>query len=142
VPLVVSTFVFCATYSLVGIVRLTTQPLEIFASDTMLWSILKHSSRPWLIDFDAWRWIDAWPWLMPVVNVGFAISTVFEALAPLALLSAQFRRAFLVVIVGFHVSVIVLMELPFFHHLALLVLLVDWSRWRGTRDRAAKATKR
>ena len=63
---------------------------------------------------------------MTFVNIGFPVATGVEVLAPLALLSPAFRRVFLVVIFGFHVSELVLMELPFLHHLALLLLLVDW----------------
>jgi hypothetical protein len=127
-PLVLSTFLFCATYTFVGVVRLTTAPLTVFTGDTMLWSIVEHSSRPWLLDFDAWRWAASSPWIMGVVKVGFPVVTIFELFAPLAMLSCWFRRSFIAVIAGFHVAVVVLMELPFLHHLALLLLLVDWTR--------------
>ena len=54
---------------------------------------------------------------------------VFEVMAPLCLVDHWFRRVFIVLMTGFHVVVIVTMEIPFVENMLLFVLLLDWSRW-------------
>ncbi len=136
VPLVVTTLALCLTYSFVGIARLTTQPLEIFASHTLLYSIIDQSSRPWLIDLDVWRHITEWPGLLRAIELGFPLITAFEVMAPLCLVDPWFRRAFIVLLTGFHFVVIITMEIPFVENMLLFVLLLDWSRWSHDPARA------
>ena len=135
VPMVMATLVLCLTYALVGIARLTRDPLELFAGDTIIYAIIENSSRPWLLDFDLWRRVSDWPWAIAMIKLGFPLVTIVEVLAPLCLISRGFRVVFLATLIPFHVAVILLMEIAFLENLMLFVLLVDWSSRRAPRGR-------
>ena len=65
-----------------------------------------------------------------VAKLGFAVTTFFELLSPLCLLSRHFRYVWVAVIVSFHVGTRLLMNIFFWHNLLLMaVLLIDLDYW-------------
>lgn len=68
---------------------------------------------------------------------GMLVVTVFEVLSLLTLRSARFRTMWLVVLVSFHVSTLLLMNIFFWENLVLLAVL-----FTGSIDRLPDARKR
>jgi hypothetical protein len=70
------------------------------------------------------------------MNCGFLLVTVFEACSPLALLSATFRRSWLVVMLAFHLSTLVLMNIVFWENMLLLAVVFGprWPQLTEARD--------
>lgn len=69
-------------------------------------------------------------------KTGFAVATVFEILAPLALISRRFRWAWVPVIGLFHLSTLALMGIFFWENLLLVaVLFTPVGQWIASRVR-------
>ena len=82
------------------------------------------------LDRAGWGWglhLMAHPNLMIVAKLVFAVTTVFELLAPVCLVNQTFRRVWLAVMIPFHISTWFLMDIFFWENLILAaLLLVDW----------------
>lgn len=79
------------------------------------------------LDRDGWRLglhlVDH-PNLLVLAKVVFAVTTVFELLAPLCLVNTRFRRTWLAVMIPFHISTWFLMDIFFWENLVLAALLL------------------
>ncbi len=79
------------------------------------------------LDRDGWglglRLMDH-PNLMVLAKGVFAVTTVFELLAPFCLVDGRFRRVWLAVMIPFHISTWFLMDILFWENLVLAVLLL------------------
>jgi len=103
--------------------------LTAFTDGSMVWHIASNSDRNGAFRFTlGYRLLEAVPQARTLLGAGFLVSTLFEALAPLALFFRNFRRVFVVFMLGFHVSNLLLMNIEFFlNMLVLLLLLIDWT---------------
>src|SRR5690606_27023043 len=74
------------------------------------------------------------PWfeplaLAPALTLGFVVTTLFEASAPLLLVSRVFRMVWLPCMAVFHVMTLFLMNILFWENLVLLGVVFWWG-WR------------
>ena len=70
------------------------------------------------------------PDLNLIINIGFVVVTVFEILSPLCLIYRYLRYAWLLVMIPFHISTSILMNIFFWQNLLLFpVLLIDINRF-------------
>jgi hypothetical protein len=121
-----STGVFLATYMFVGVRRVLAGGIDIFLDGTILRTIAVRSAQPDFIDSTLGLQIMRSPALSTAIEVGFLVVTAFEILSLLCLTSTWFRRAWIAVMVPFHVLTWPLMQVLFVHNLLLIgVLLVD-----------------
>lgn len=140
-------------YALVAARRVADGGFEVFLDHSMRdWSIarsLEDHHYPW----DFGLVLLEHSWILPVVAVGFVLTTLFELASPLALAHRRFRFAWLAVLVPFHVGTLVLMGIFFWENLLLLlVLFTTWPHrivaeftnlrgpWRGSPRPRHQAT--
>jgi hypothetical protein len=116
-------------YSEIAARRLVRGGPEIFVGDS-----LPH----WLGALDALDreavgigpWLLARPALVSALKAAFALTTAFELVGPLCLIMPRLRRAWIPVIVGFHLANRLTLKLLFWQNtLLVLVLLTDSERW-------------
>ena len=119
-------------YSFIGIERLQVGRTDMFTG-TILLQYLSAATRSF----------EAYPaWFEPAeaqlfLNVGFLVVTLCEASSALILVFEWYRKVWLVVILGFQVSTMFLMNI-FFWENAVLVLSLMW--WGWTQQTPAVAT--
>ena len=114
-------------YTTIGLYRITQSSPEIFLSESMLYSIGKNTHRASFYGMQWGTWVLEYRFLLPVINLGYFIVTLFEVLSVFCLVSRPFRWMWLLVMVGFHLSTLFLMNLLFWHNLILCVLLFfEW----------------
>jgi hypothetical protein len=114
--------VLCLTYSFTGVYRVAHGGPELFWSDSLEFWLADRA----LVFGAPWRaLLTDLPGTWEFLNVGFALVTCFETLAPLTLAWRPFRWAFIVVIGAFHVLSFGLMGIPFWENLLLFPLFVD-----------------
>ncbi|MBL4843910.1 MAG: hypothetical protein JKY65_00170 [Planctomycetes bacterium] len=114
-------------YCLIAAHRLTHNDLSFWGSGALPYWIAENSYGPtWYGLTPVAEVVLRQPLLVRALEFGFPIVTTAELLAPFCLVSAKFRRYWLVVMVGFHLSTIVLMDIFFWEVLLLFpVLLLD-----------------
>jgi hypothetical protein len=125
--------------------RIVSAAPEVFSGDSLPYWLASLDG----LDRDGWgvgRWVLGEPWLVGLLKAGFVVTTLFELLAPLCLILPRFRRAWIVVVVSFHVVNWFTLNLFFWQNALLILLLVtDTEAWvaRGrSRIEAAAATLR
>lgn len=138
----VATFVFLLTYALIGAERLIRAAPTAFFDGSMIWHIASNSGRNGTFGFTfGYRLVESVPHARALFGAGFLVSTLFEALAPLALFSRGFRRMFVLFALAFHTANLVLMNIEFtLNCVVVVLLLVDWEpvpARRANRTRAA-----
>jgi hypothetical protein len=125
-PFVVIGILLCVTYSFVGIVRLAKGP-ELFFGDTMRNLILHHwielgdiSGPAFAAPLGRIAILDVLP--PSVVQAGYVLGTMFELLAPFALVSRRFRFLFVGFAATFHVLNAVGLGVLFTENCLLLIV--------------------
>lgn len=119
-----ATLLLLATYMLVGVRRLVEGGLDIFLDGTILRFFVRNSVGPdYLPQGLGLRVLDV-PGLSSFMEVGFVVVTFFEVLSLLCLSSKWFRRAWLGVMLPFHVLSWPLLQLLFLHNILLICALV------------------
>lgn len=122
-PLVATALVLAVTYALIGVQRLEVGGLEVFTGDalprylairTFEYSAYSFRFSPLLLGSEG---------ALIALKAAFAVTTVFEILSPLALVSPRFRRLWLLVIIPFHLATLVTMNIFFWENLILLTLV-------------------
>lgn len=127
-------------YTTIGLYRITQSSPEIFLGESMLYSIGKNTHRA---SFYGMQWgslVLEHRFLLPVINLGYFIVTLFEVLSVFCLVSRSFRWMWLLVMVGFHLSTLFLMNLLFWHNLILCVVL--FFEWEPLLKRLSHETNR
>ena len=111
------------SYSLVAARRIFEGGGSVFVDHSILeWSVLRSLEDhhyPW--DFGLVLLENQW--LLPLMATGFAITTLFELLSPLALHHRRFRVAWLAVVIPFHFGTLILMNIFFWENLLILAVL-------------------
>lgn len=134
----IATFAFLLTYAFTGAERLIRAAPAAFFDDSMVWHIASNSGRNGSFGFTlGYRLLESMPAARALLGAGFLISTVLEALAPLALFYRWFRRAFVVFALGFHSANLLLMNIEFtLNCIVVVLLLVEWEpRFASARAR-------
>lgn len=121
-----ATVVFLATYMMTGVRRVVDGGIDIFLDDSILRFLARNSVSPDHLSQGLGLRVLEYPGAGTILEVGFVLVTVFEILSLLCLSSTWFRRAWLAVMLPFHVLSWPLLQLLFAHNLLLIcVLLVD-----------------
>jgi hypothetical protein len=116
--------VLLATYMLVGVRRILEGGIEIFVDGSILRYIARNSMSPdYLSQGMGWR-LFAYPGMPAILQAGFALVTLFEVTSLLCLASRWYRRAWLAVMLPFHVLSWPLLQLLFLHNILLVLALV------------------
>jgi hypothetical protein len=125
VPLVLITAILCLSYTFAGVSRLVLGLPQVFHPDTILMWTLIAAHQSTYYGWELGRHVLALPPALQIaMAIGLAAVTVLELLAPCCLFSRRFRRAFLVVMVPFHIVVLVTMNIFFWENLALFALVL------------------
>jgi len=127
-PLVTIIALLTLSYCIVGLNRVITGGIPVFAGDTMeVWAI-DASLRGYYFNTNIGWHIPEWPVTLFFLQSGLPVITVFEILAPLSLAVPHFRWIFIPVMLSFHLLSLVFMNIFFFDDMFCYLLLVDWSR--------------
>ena len=129
VPLIAVVLSISFLYAFIGSHRLVHGGWDTFTSDTLLYWIVQTSSRvsPYGWQFEGL--VFQYPLLGYVLKIGLFVSTVFEILAPLTLFYRKFRHAFIAVIAGFHITILLFMHILFLENMLLLIFFLDLTHW-------------
>lgn len=135
--MITMTLLFLMTYCLVGCRRLALSSPEIFLTPTMRYYVTSDVLRPNHNPFLLGEWLLVRPAALSLLQLGFAVVTLFELLSPWCLMHKRLRHAWIAVMVVFHAASYVFMDVLFASNVLLFpVLLVD-HRWIfGHLDRA------
>jgi len=126
-PLVTIVALLGLTYCLVGLNR-TIVSFPVFTGNSMeIWTI-DASLRAYYFNTGVGWHLPEWPLVVFFLRAGLPVITFFEITAPLGLISPWYRRAFIPVMLSFHLLSLVLMNIFFFDDMLLYLLLVDWSK--------------
>ena len=127
--LLLMTMIILLPYTAISAFRITRASPEIFLGESMKYYIAATSVQSNYYGRSISIWLLERPDLNFIINIGFIVITVFEVLSPLCLIYRYFRYAWLVVMIPFHISTSVLMNIFFWQNLFLFpVLLFDINR--------------
>lgn len=129
IPFVLFLMIFLFTYTLIGIHRIAFGGLEIFTTERITYWIAVNTYDVSYYRFGWGQQVLESPLLKGFFVMGFPVITVFEILAPFALIHPLFRAVFLLIIYPFHLMNLIFMDLLFLESMLLLILLFDISRW-------------
>jgi hypothetical protein len=124
--MLLATIVLLSTYMLTGVRRIVAGGTDIFLNGTILAMVGDGSITPDHLQQGFGLRLLAWPAGRFLLETGFVLVTVFEVLSLLCVSSPWFRRAWLVVMLPFHVLSWPLLQTLFVHNILLIgALLVD-----------------
>lgn len=127
--LILATLSFGLTYSFVGIARCVNGGIDLLAGQTIPNSMLRMSHHDWLLPINFSEWLIASPLLLLMLKLGTAVVTIFEACAPLCLISRKFRYAFLLMIPFFHLGAILIFKIDFIENVLTMILFLNLTPW-------------
>ena len=110
-------------YSLISIYRFIHGGLELYFGDYMLMTIVERSIQRVDYYLTVGIGVAAINGLKIPINIGFAVTTVFEVLSPLIFYFRDFRYLWLVVMIPFHFSTLFLMNIFFWENMLLMLVL-------------------
>jgi hypothetical protein len=118
--------------------RIASAAPEVFVGDSLPYWLASLDG----LDRDGWgvgRRLVGSAVLVTLLKAGFAVTTLFELLAPLCVIMPRFRRVWIVVVVSFHVVNWFTLNLFFWQNALLVLLLVSDVDGLVNRARAALA---
>jgi hypothetical protein len=110
-------------YTFIGVNRFLEGGWSVFAGDAIVRNIALTSQMYSQYGFTLLANVGEQPVLLAVLKAGFLLTTMFEALSPLILLSRVFLGAWLVVMAMFHVSTLFAMNIFFWENLLLAIVV-------------------
>ena len=116
--------VLCITYTFIGVRRFAVGGFEIFLDESILAYVAHRSAEPGPFHFNFGLLVLENPFMSKFLEVGFFVLTVFEALSMIALFNRWFRWCWVVVMLSFHVSTILFMQISFSANMVLIVMLL------------------
>ena len=117
-------FVICLTYTFVGVRRFAVGGLEVFFDQSILSYVAHRSAEPGPFGVNFGLYVLGSPLISRLLEISFFVLTAFEALSMLVLFNRWFRWAWIVVMMGFHVSTILTMQISFSANMVLIVMLL------------------
>jgi hypothetical protein len=126
-PMLVVALLICFAYSFIGTNRLAANTFDIFSGDALVTLLGARSLEylPTIFGFYDYGLLPlTWPALAPLFKLGYAVTTVLEVLSPLVLFNKWFRRAWLLVIVPFHLTTLLTMNIIFWENILLIAVFL------------------
>ncbi len=123
-PMLAVALILSFAYSFIGTHRVVSNGPEIFTGDAIVTLLAVRSLEYSATGFGFGTLPLALPYLGSFFKVGFAVTTLFEVLSPLCLLSSRFRWAWLAVIIPFHVTTLLTMNIFFWENLLLILVFL------------------
>lgn len=139
----VLTLVIVLPYTYIGVNRCLMGGLSVFTGrairDYALYSSLMYSSYGFGLD-RAWLSL---PVVVHTLNVGFIVTTAFEVCTAAVYRSARFRLCWLLVMTGFHATVLLTMRILFWENILLAWLLIWFGlrHWPPSRTRCVQGQR-
>lgn len=131
--MITMTLLFLMTYCLVGSRRLARSSPEIFLTPTMRYYVASDILRPTSNPFLVGEWLLVRPVALSLLQVGFALTTLFELLSPWCLIHRRLRYLWVAAMVVFHAASYVFMNVLFFSNVLLFPALLLDHRWISAR---------
>ncbi|MEB3323595.1 MAG: hypothetical protein VKI81_12290, partial [Synechococcaceae cyanobacterium] len=103
-------------YLLIGIRRLVYGGLQIHLNDTIVFDVAEQSLTPARWSFRLGLLVLDHSWIHPVLKGGFLLITLLEILSPLVLICRPFRHFWLLSMLAFHLSTLLLMNIFFWEN--------------------------
>lgn len=120
-------FLLTVPYCFIGLHRVLEGGWEVFTGDALRHWFVVFSYQPGSWSFRGGYAVANSEILMALAKGGFFVITVLEILTPLILISTVFRRAWLAMMIPFHVATLLTMNIFFVQNMILLLcLFVDW----------------
>lgn len=134
-PIVAMGALFCTCYFLLGLRRFARGGLEIFWNDALPTYIGLASLKDGAYGgFEYGVLILTSPLAAVAMKAGYFVVTVMEVLAPLCVLSGGFRWLWLAVMIPFHLSTLLTMNIFFDNNIVLMLLsLTPLPFWLGAK---------
>lgn len=123
--LILATFCFALTYSFVGVARFVHGGIDLLAGDTITNAMLRMSHHDWLLEHNLSAMLIASPLMLLTLKLGTAFVTVFEAAAPLCLVSEKFRKCFLLLMPAFHIGTVLVFKINFIENVLTMMLFIN-----------------
>ncbi len=138
-PFVATAFVLAVAYALIGAHRMAIGGLEIFTGDALPTYLALRTFEYATFQYELSYALLQSGTAMLVLKAGFAVTTLFEILSPVALVSRRFRVAWLSVILPFHVITLFTMNIFFWENMILIGLVFTeiparFERWWASRS--------
>jgi hypothetical protein len=121
--LLYSAMLMTITYSFIGARRLMIGGVGIYRDGSLERWIVGRTLEDNAFGLEAGLSLLDHRWLVPILALGMFVVTIFEILSPLALRYVSFRRLWLLVIVAFHLSTLLGMNILFWESVVLLLVL-------------------
>ena len=138
-PFVAAALTLCATYALTAVRRFDEGGIGIFLDGTILYRVALRGAERGGLGLEAIQHV----WIARAIEAGFPVVTLFELLSPLAVFHRGFRRAWLVVLLAFHLAVSSLMMISFRGNIVLMALfLTDLPHSPAPGSRSGPARRR
>lgn len=133
--LLVMATIMTLTYAITGVRRIAQGGTDLFFSDILgYWLIMHGHDGIWgEMDWNFSRVILQSRVLYALLWMSFVIVTALEITLPLALFNQRFRQVALPILLVFHLAILLTMDIYFFENIVLLILLLDFSSYRGIR---------
>jgi hypothetical protein len=116
-------FLLSVPYALIGLHRFFVGGVEIFTGDALPIYMVLRTFEPGSFSFEISYALVTIPWVVVIMKIGFFVTTVAEALSPLAVFHRRFRHVWLAIIVPFHFVTLFTMNIFFWENLILIALL-------------------
>jgi hypothetical protein len=113
-----------AAYAFIGTHRIVRGGLALFREDAILIYLALRSLNYNPTGFQFGLLPLGYPLLAPLFKAGYALTTVFEVFSPACLLSRRFRACWLAVIVPFHFTTLLTMNIFFWENLFLIAVFI------------------
>jgi predicted DCC family thiol-disulfide oxidoreductase YuxK len=127
------TFWIFLTYFFIGLARLQTSDWRIYNTNAMTFYAVLHSTKWNYWDFSFARGLLDQKYLNMAMQASFPLATLLEIAAPFALFFRRLVVPFVVMLVLFHTSILLFMNIFFWQNLLLMLIpLMGWyidRRW-------------
>jgi hypothetical protein len=122
-PLLLGSFLMATAYTLMGLRRLVYGAATVFTDGSIERWVAARSQQYAESNFDLGIALLALPGAGAFLALGMLVVTILEAMSLLVLRSAKLRAVWLAVLVPFHLSTLLLMNIFFWENLILLAVL-------------------
>ena len=148
-----SAIVLTILYTQIGVYRLVHGGLALYFSEYMEMIVLERSLQRVDHYFSLGTIFVTHEWFKTLLKTGFILTTFFEISSPITLFFKRFRQVWLVVLIPFHISTLLLMNIFFWENVLLMLILftgllrtytsyLDKKSLAGTRNVSGKALQK
>jgi hypothetical protein len=123
-PMIAIALVICTAYMFVGAFRIGTGGIELLTSDSLQFWFIRRSIEHNPTGYTLGLWFATHPPVMLLAQLGFAVGTMMELLAPLCLFWRPFRWLWVPSMVIIHQANLVTMNINFWQNSVLILFFV------------------